>query len=243
MTSNIRTCAASLALLAIALPTAAHAAVLVSFDFTGGSTASSDSSIYSTTSAYDARDAEITAADDPGTTYDDDSDISSSSENAFMRAENTPNSSSPTGSVFYHEFSMTVANLGAGETLNLTSFDFDYFATNIFGQFFTGVYSDAVGYTGTGDKLGTTNITGNAGNSFSLDLTSSNTVAGSAFTGLTNGETIEFRIFFGDSSTAQSRIHRVDNIVVNGTVVPEPGSYALLAGLSGLMFVMLRRRS
>ncbi|MEP4077249.1 PEP-CTERM sorting domain-containing protein [Haloferula sp.] len=225
-------------LTALALP--ASGVVLSSFDFTGGSTASSDSSIYSTTSIYDARTAEIAAADDPLTGYDNDSAVSSGTGTAFMRAQNTPNSSSPVGTVFYHEFSMTVANLGVGQTLNLTSFDFDYFATQISGQFFTGVYSDAVGYTGTGDKLGTTNIGSNAGNSFSLDLTSANSVAGSSFTGLTNGETIEFRITFGDNVSADNRIHRVDNIVLNGDVVPEP-STALLGGL-GLLALLRRRR-
>lgn len=224
------------------LASPASAVVVAAFDFTGGSTASTDTSIYSTTSAYDARTADIAAADDPGTGFDDDSAVSSASGNAYMRAHNTPNSSSPAGTNFYHEFSITIDGLGAGETLNLTSFDFDYFATQISGQFFTGIYSNVVGYTGTGDKLGTTNITGNAGRSISLGLTSANAVAGSSFTGLTNGEIIEFRVVFGDNVSGNQRLHRVDNIVVNGDVVavPEP-SAALLGGL-GLLALARRKR-
>jgi hypothetical protein len=187
----------------------APAEVLVSFDFAGGSTASTDTSAYSTVSAYDPRSAAVGG---------DDSAASSVTETAYMRAENTPGGTDPTTNAFYHSFNFTITGLAAGESFDLSSLTFDYFATNISGAFLLGVYSDAVGYTGTAAKLATTNISTNTGDSFTVNLTPANPVAGNAFTGLTNGRTIEFRFVFGDNSTSNNSIHRLDNITLNGTV-------------------------
>ncbi|NWK55255.1 PEP-CTERM sorting domain-containing protein [Verrucomicrobiaceae bacterium N1E253] len=240
---NYMTRSVSLTVLGLALSSASHAAVLVEYPF-AGSLVSTDSSIYSSVSTYDVRSAAIGAADDPGTDYDDDSAISGN-DGVFMRAQNTPTNTSPVG-VFYHSFSMTVQNLGVGEILNLTTLDFKYYASRIDGTFSLGLYSDAVGYTGTGDKLTTTtNINANEGSTFSIDLTSTNTVAGTAFTGLTNGDTIDFRFYFADNASSintDNQIHRLDDISINGvvTAIPEPSSAALL-GL-GLLTLCNRRR-
>ncbi|CAA6692155.1 MULTISPECIES: hypothetical protein [unclassified Lentimonas] len=55
-------------------------------------------------------------------------------------------------------------------------------------------------------------------------------------------DSVEFRIYSwgGSSSTASSRA-QIDNLVVEG-VIPEPSSYALLAGCLALTSVMIRRR-
>lgn len=201
------------------MPLAASAETLANFDFAGGSTASTDSSALSIVSAYDARSVAVGG---------DDSDVSSGTGTAYMRAENTPNSSDPATNTFYHTFNVTVAGLGVGETLDLTSLSFDYTATQISGTFIVGTYSDAVGYTDTSDKLATTDITTNAGDSFVIDLTDSNTVAGTAFTGLTNGQIIEFRFVFGDNSVSNSRIHRLDNITLEGQVDGSPPASNLI---------------
>ncbi|MGJ8653766.1 MAG: PEP-CTERM sorting domain-containing protein [Opitutaceae bacterium] len=56
--------------------------------------------------------------------------------------------------------------------------------------------------------------------------------------------TITFRIAIDDreSNNGGASATRLDNIVLNGTVVPEPSTYALLAGCFALTSVMLRRR-
>jgi hypothetical protein len=58
---------------------------------------------------------------------------------------------------------------------------------------------------------------------------------------LSNSSTaVDFRLYFSGGSTTNFVI---DDIQLNGAVVPEPSSYALLAGMLGLTWVMLRRRS
>ena len=187
----------------------APAEILARFDFADGSTASTDTSPYSIVPAYDARSAAIAG---------DDSAVSSITETAYMRAENTPATTNPGTNSYYHTFSIEVAGLAAGESLDLTALSLTYTATQIYQTFSVGTYSDAVGYSGTGDKLADIDIATNAGGSFKVDLTAANPVAGTAFTGLTNDQTIEFRFVFSDNSTANNRIHRLDDIVLHGTV-------------------------
>jgi hypothetical protein len=57
---------------------------------------------------------------------------------------------------------------------------------------------------------------------------------------------IEFRIYArGNGSTAASHNTYIDNIVIDGeiTAVPEPSTYAILAGVLALGFVIWRRRT
>jgi len=196
-------------LLSLAFATHASAETLAAFDFTGGTSASSDSSSYSTTSDFDARSALVGG---------DDSAVSSATGTAFMRAENTPTDLDPSTSNFFHTFSFTVAGLAPGETLDLGSLSFNYTATSISGTFSLGIYSNATGYSSSAQNLGDINITSNTGDNFVLNLSAANPVAGTSFSDLTNGETIEFRFLFADNSPSNSSIHRLDNISLAGTV-------------------------
>jgi hypothetical protein len=64
-------------------------------------------------------------------------------------------------------------------------------------------------------------------------------LSGPAYQGLSGP--LEFRIYLYDNENTQTQpIHRVDNFVLNGTVVPEP-SAALLGGI-GLLALLRRRR-
>lgn len=228
-----------LCLLVPGLP--AHAVVLASYDFTSGPEDTSGSLLV-TADDYDPRSAAVGG---------DDSATSTGTGTAFMRAENTPDTTNPDGHNFYHSFTLTVDGLGAGQTLDLTSLTYDYFITSPSNgsaslNYFTGIYSPTTGIADLSGKLGGYSFIGLTQTADSdvvndvVDLTSANGVAGSAFTGLGNGSSVEFRIYFGDTSSSNGRIHRIDNLEVNGTVVPEPG--ATLLGAFGLTLLLRRRR-
>jgi hypothetical protein len=59
---------------------------------------------------------------------------------------------------------------------------------------------------------------------------------------LANGESAVFEIAFSNNQNSIDVSGIFDNIAFQGTVVPEPSSFALLAGCFGMTWVMLRRR-
>lgn len=103
------------------------------------------------------------------------------------------------------------------------------------------VMSSVDGFT-DGDEVGTLLVTGaqQAGDlqSFNFDLT------GTGYENIAAGTNVEFRIYMWGASGAKSSSRvQIDNVLLQGTtsVVPEPGTFALLAGLTGLTSAMLRR--
>lgn len=122
-----------------------------------------------------------------------------------------------TGALF--TFSYTVTGLEVGETLSLDSASIDYtnFGNTVRVDFTEGAFATENPATGDG--------------TFTGNLTS---------VGLTNGDVATIR--FGMRDNVGATTYTFDNLVLNGTVVPEPSSYALLVGLAGLGFAMVRRR-
>ncbi len=242
---QFRTIAYACAIVAPAtLAPASHAATLASYNFDGASTASTDTDASTTASDYDPRSAFMANTGRSG--------ISSSSENAFMRSEEAPFSSNiGTNTNTYHSFTLTVDGLAPNEVLNITSLSYSYGpntgASNSAGQLISALYASPVGFVDADDRIARTALSGSENNSGAfviIDLTSTNTVAGESFTGLTNGEVVEFRFLFGDNFTGGA-IHRVDNIILSGEVeqpaIPEPASLALF-GLGGLTMLSRRRK-
>lgn len=219
----------------VALTGSLSAATMLTYHFTDASASATGVSTYVNPTNYNPR----------GASLSNRSGISSLGNNAFIFADATPATTDPAASNAYHQFSFTVQNLGVGETLNLTSLDFDFISSNNdSSQSYTiSLYSNRSGYVDTGDLLGTVTNTGSVTeviNPQSYGLTAANTNAGTSFTGLTNGTNVEFRFYFHDNTDITSRTLRTDNIVLNATVIPEP-STTLLVGL-GIFALLLRRR-
>jgi len=118
-----------------------------------------------------------------------------------------------------------------GYKLYLTGFSFDYNFNDTPGATFT-LRSGLDGYTGNLAQF-TTSVTGSYQNTGVIGL-------GSGFGGLS---TVGFRIFLNDGSF-ESDLYtlRLDNITVNGDVIPEPASAALF-GLAGLALLRRWRRA
>jgi hypothetical protein len=209
----------------------AQADVMAQYTFEGNSAASSDSSIYSSaTTDWDISHSAAATL------------ITNGLSQVHANQAATPAGISATtvdasnAGAQWQQFSFTVANLGAGETLSLTSFSYTYTVVQPL-NFQSGVYSSLSGYTGLSNMLGGTENTSTA-QTFTpnIDLTGN-----SVFSGLTNGQTVEFRIYLKDGSTnVSTRYHQLDNIVLNGTVIPEPASIGML-GLGALITLLIRR--
>ena len=219
----------SIVALAVSGPEAS-AATLAEYFFTAKSPAPSNVSANLSVSDYATLGGTGSGFSSTGTQY------------AYMQAAVTGTTNDPSGD-FYHEFSVTVQNLAVGQTLNLTSLQFAYsksLAETGGAIYVVGVYSDLTGYVSKEvDRLANFTAT-TTDTTVATDLTNTNSVAGSAFTGLTNGQTVEFRLYFGDNrSTTTSQ--RIDNLAIIGAVVPEPSAAALI-GLAGSILLLVRRR-
>ncbi len=140
---------------------------------------------------------------------------------------NNINNATPTSSTDYIWFTVTPDN---PLTLDLTSLTFraDRLTNPVGGTYparfsvFSSVDSYTTSLTGNVELTGT--MTG-----YTVDLSAP------AYQGLSS---VTFRIAFGDDSDASGSRVRIDNLILNGTVVPKPHEYAALAGLCLLGFAV-----
>ncbi|CAA6677673.1 Unannotated [Lentimonas sp. CC4] len=210
----------------------ANAEVLAEFNFDGRDGVSTGSSMFSIVSDWDNSHAGA-SSDYSQNAHSFRSVAVTAVANEISRALD------PSVSESYHSFTVTVAGLRAGEALDLTTFAYEYKCSQPLG-FDSGVYSDATGFSSLSDQLGGITIGGDG-----ADLSTSINLSGPEYKGLTNGDSIEFRIYLADTSNSPKRIHNIDDVILTGEKydIPEPDTFALIAGIVAICSMMTRRRS
>ncbi len=209
----------------------AHSAVLVLYDFSNQTTI--DSGGLSETSTATTVAPGVTAGlySAYGTTTNR-SGISIS-DNAFFSSANTLATAALAvdSTTYRHEFTISATS----GTLDLTDITFNYWGQ---GTTFTGglVVQSSVGGYGSGnpslaDIAFTIDTVPAPGNLQTVSL-------GIPFQGVTS---VTFRFSAYDDAALTSQTHRIDNLTINGTVVPEPSVLGLVA-LGGLCVLARRRR-
>ena len=174
---------------------------------------------------------------------------SSSSNSLFARASVTHagNQLSIVNAIADNDYFSFTVDVHAGYEMDLTSFQFDlgYTRNGAFEgkQFKAYLLTSIDGFVDVGDIIGSETVDVDI-NGASLQYPNGTTtisLAGTQFQNITTST--EFRIYIADNTGSNDYIHRIDNVVLNGTVsaVPELGSYALFGGLFALGYVMVRR--
>jgi hypothetical protein len=139
-------------------------------------------------------------------------------------------------------FSFTLSP-DAGKSISIDSVSFDA-AAGTAGpsdrQFY--LFADKSGYLSGNVLSSASTVIGSPllpYNTTTFDQNFSVTLSGnSAFQNIT--DSVTFRIYIATPTTGQNV--GFDEITVNGSVIPEPGTYALLGGLCALTAVVIRRR-
>lgn len=135
----------------------------------------------------------------------------------------------------YYGFTITP---DAGASLSLTTLSYDFSRSGTYsGRIF--VRSSLDGFTSTIHTNDLPTSTNTLGAATPINLTA-------GFANLT--EAVTFRFYFADNSasltdvdTNAGTVYRLDNFILEGSVVPEPGS-TLLLGLGAAGFLIRRRR-
>jgi dienelactone hydrolase len=177
--------------------------VLAQFTFDSDSAASSDTSIYSTVSAFNVG----VGAVDGGL-------VSASADLTTQVGDVNPAG----GTAQYDSFTLTVAGLGAGETLDLTSLTYTYTVLSPLNMA-VGLYSSVDGFFSSAAQLDGVDT----GTDYTNPQTFNQSVSlsGAGFHGLENADTLEFRFYLADGSSSAGRQHQLDDIVLKGTVLSE----------------------
>jgi MYXO-CTERM domain-containing protein len=129
-------------------------------------------------------------------------------------------------------FGFTVTPTVGGTKLNLTSLTFDI------GRVFTGNYPVNWSVFSSVDGFASSIASGSVSTGTGL-LTGQNIdLSAPAYQDLTS---VEFRVAFGDGNNGANNRILLDDLTLNGSVVPEPHEYAAMAALGLLGFAAWRR--
>jgi len=212
----------------------AQAAVLVGWDVNGVSQSSSDTTLGSTENTTG-----IVASDLVINTVNGTDPLDPQNSNNSWRARDWDQTSLAdaitTGD--YMSFSVTA---DTGYTFDVSSVTVSFGGNSGLLPANTFLMSSLTGFT-DGDELATTSYTSAAGN---YDTAQTYAITSSALQGISS---VEFRLYgIGASRFSQAGIVNAetgaDLFVEGSTAIPEPSTFALMAGALGLAVVMLRRR-
>jgi len=222
-----------LAAACVAMPQS-YAAVLAEYAFTGGSASATNA------------DANVTANDfTVGAGISGLAGFSGTSNSAFARTTGTTGSTLSFATAFANDdFFSVIIGANSGYYMDLDSFTFDYGYTSTVDQSGDLRYYVTTSVDNHAAFLNFDTVTSVSINNPTPTYPLSNNTDLSAFNYVWDGSDIEFRIYLSDQYNLGDVIHRIDNVILNGTisVVPEPSSVALL-GLGGLALMLRRKRS
>ena len=213
-----------LTVLGLACAFTAQGAELARYSFTAGSRASSDTDLNSIASTFN---------DGPGLIGTVDNGVGNPAPS--LRAGASDTTSSQAGALAANDyFFFTIApgsSFFAGGEIDLTSLTFDRANTGGFtSTFFVRSSVDAFA----------TNLGGTSYTTSSTTFTSATiTLTDPSFQDLT--VPVEFRFYLYDDTGSGSNRTFIDNVVLNGTAIPEPATYMLL-GLGVLICAQQYRR-
>lgn len=134
----------------------------------------------------------------------------------------------------YFTFSITP---NGGNQMTLQSINYKLFATTS-GATGGALFSSVGGFASTGAAISTFPISGNANNDNTIAL-------GVPFQNLSSA--VEFRLYFfggGNNTTDKVRFRSLagDDLIIDGSVIPEPGTLLSLAFGAGMLTFVRRRR-
>ncbi len=165
----------------------------------------------------------------------------STSGNAYLRTDST-GSTEAAALADDDYFSFTISATSPGDLLNLTSLDFDFGGSNLSNNpaYNATIYvQSSVGGFGTGNPVLFTDT-----HTIPYSVTTFSSSPGSLdLSGMADISTITFQFRFADTITTSGVANRLDNVVLTGTVIPEPGTFMLLLGSITAFGLMCRRRS
>lgn len=222
----------------VILTTTSHAAVIVNYTFldlnvsqTSGVATGSDVTLGSFTGASGA------SAPYQG--------FSSTTDTIFVRENATGNldvdGDTLTEALTNNAYAGFTLTNTTGSSINLESLTYNiWFTTPVSTTTYQiAVLTDAAGSFDAGDMLETKTFLGSsAPTSAGSQLLQTNNI--SSLGVLANGASMQFRLYFMDDGDTASAIFRVDDLTVNGTLIPEPS--AVLLGSLGMMLLFRRRR-
>lgn len=205
----------------------AHGAILAEYNFTANSAASTDLDLLSTAGNFQEND----LGDDP------DNGITNGEARVITDTTSWTNLAGAISNDSY--FSFTLDPGGNSTTLTNLTFSHIFRLTNPTISGSVALLTSLTGFTSS-DALATYNIGQQTEGGTQTE--SRNVILDDpAFTNFT--VPVEFRFYLWDTSTSGTRSQNLDNIVLNGTVIPEPNAGALaVLGLAGMAACRRRPR-